>query len=271
MREGPGSGHASVVSNTPPDQFAIILASPWPPERLPNNRLVGTVAWFLTLRTPEVPMAAPTAPRTPTERRNRDAEVVAAGIRVFHTKGFSAATMQDIADEVGVLKGSLYHYISSKEELLYRILTESHEQAAAIMAEVSALEVTPIERLRTYLHRMHLWYLTNHERASLYYNQQRNLTGKNLDQVRAQARGFEQYLRELLAEARGSGALRPDLDIRLATLFLLGALNSLPRWYTPGGGYEPDQVATAFTDLAVRSLLAESEAATPKRVRTRQA
>lgn len=195
------------------------------------------------------------------ERRNRDAEVTAAAIKVFHSKGFAAATVQDVADEVGVLKGSLYHYISSKEDLLFRVLKESHDQAAAIMAEVAALDAAPIERLRAYLKRMHLWYLHNHDRASVYLNQSRHLTGSNREEVRAQARDFEHFLRELLAEARGSGALRQDLDLRLASYFLLGALNSLPNWYRPGRGYSAEQVATMYTDMALRALLPDPPAA----------
>ena len=189
------------------------------------------------------------------ERRNRDADVVAAAIKIFYSKGFSAATIQEVADEVGVLKGSLYHYISSKEDLLFRVLKESHEQAAVIMDEVAALQVTPMERLRAWLERMHLWYLNNNERASVYLNQQRFLTGQNREEVRAQARHYEHFLRELLAEARGSGALRADLDLRLASYFLLGALNSLPGWYRPDGSYPPEKVAEMFTDMALRSLL----------------
>lgn len=199
------------------------------------------------------------------ERRNRDVEVVDAAIRIFHTKGFAAATIQDVADEVGVLKGSLYHYISSKEDLLFRIVKESHEQAAAVMDEVSALDVVPIERLRIYLERMHLWYLANHERASVYLNQQRHLTGKNREEVRAAARRFEHFLRELLAEARGSGALRQDLDLKLASYFLLGALNSLPGWYRPDGSYPPQKIASSFTDMAMRSLMPDAAAVKPAR------
>jgi len=43
---------------------------------------------------------------------------------VFRTKGYHAATMQDIADAVGILKGSLYHHFESKEEVLYLIVKE---------------------------------------------------------------------------------------------------------------------------------------------------
>lgn len=208
------------------------------------------------------------------ERRNRDLDVVDAAIKVFYTKGYGAASIQDVADEVGVLKGSLYHYISSKEELLFRILKESHDQAREIMDEVAALEVAPIDRLRIYLERMHLWYLTHLERASVYINQQRYLTGERREEVRIQARDFEQFLRLLLAEARGSGALRADTDLRLASFFILGGLNGLPGWYRPDGAHPPEKVAELFTQMALRSLQPDPEPVqtpAPKPARKRRA
>lgn len=201
-------------------------------------------------------MATPLAPRPPADRRNRDAEIVQAAIRVFHAKGFAASTMQDVADAVGVLKGSLYHYISSKEDLLFRILQESHAQAAALKDEVAALDLSALERLRIYLERTYLWYLTNVERVSVYLNQQRHLTGENRTAMRLQAREFEQFLRELLAEAKGSGAVAPEVDLKLATFFILGALNSIPRWYHPGGPYSPEQIASHFAQMSLRVVAA---------------
>ncbi|MGQ0624346.1 MAG: TetR/AcrR family transcriptional regulator [Sporichthyaceae bacterium] len=199
-------------------------------------------------------MASSVSANRPIDRRNRDADVVEAAIGVFYAKGYAASTIQDVADAVGVLKGSLYHYISSKEDLLFRILQESHAQARESMNQVAALEVTPFERLRIYLERSHLWYLTNIERVSVYLNQQHHLTGDNRAEMREQAREFEHYLRELLAEAKGAGALRGDLDLKLAAYFILGALNSLPRWYHSGGGYSAEHVAKEFTAMALNML-----------------
>ena len=54
---------------------------------------------------------------------NRE-EIIAAAAKVFQTKGYHAATVQDIADAVGILKGSLYHHVKSKEDLLYLIVKE---------------------------------------------------------------------------------------------------------------------------------------------------
>ncbi len=203
-------------------------------------------------------MASPVPTKRPVDRRNREAEVVDAAIRVFHEKGYAASTIQDVADAVGVLKGSLYHYISSKEDLLFRILQESHVQARELMAEVAGVEAPPVEKLRIYLERTYLWYLANIERTSIYLNQQHHLTGENRTEMRLQAREFEQYLRELLAEAKGSGALLPDADLKLAAFFMLGALNSVPRWYHPGGAYNPERIAREFAAMSLRVVVAAS-------------
>ena len=188
-------------------------------------------------------------------RRNREADVIEAAISVFYAKGYSSATIQDVADAVGVLKGSLYHYISTKEDLLHMVLRGSHEQAQAIMEEVSALDAPPLERLRSYLRLIHLWYLEHPERVSVYFNQQHHLTGESYVEMRMQSREFERFLRGLLAEAKRSGALAADVDPKLATFFILGALNSLPRWYQSGGPLSREQIAEEFSSMATRMLL----------------
>jgi len=194
--------------------------------------------------------------RTGVDRRNRDSEVVAAAVQVFHQKGYAAATIQDVADVVGVLKGSLYHYISSKEDLLFRILTESHAQARELMDQIMEMDATPLERLRTWIDSMYRWYATNVERASVYITQHHNLTGERAEAMRTQAREFEHFLRELLAEAKGAGALRADLDTRMAARFLLGSLNSVPRWYHPGGSTSPEDLAREFTRMSLAAVTA---------------
>src|SRR5579875_2526973 len=56
---------------------------------------------------------------------NRQKEIALAAIKLFEQKGYHATSVQDIADEVGIQKGSLYHYIHSKEDLLMQIAYEA--------------------------------------------------------------------------------------------------------------------------------------------------
>ncbi len=52
-------------------------------------------------------------------------------------RGYADASVQDIADELGILKGSLYHYIDTKEDLLFRLLSETHDDVHGILDEVA--------------------------------------------------------------------------------------------------------------------------------------
>lgn len=189
-----------------------------------------------------------------TDRRNREPEILAAAIQVFHKKGYAAASLQDVADIVGVLKGSLYHYISSKEELLARICVESHKQSSVIMQESLDAADNPLDQLRAFLHATAIWYLNNIERVSIYFNEGKWLTGERLETVQAQGREFNTFIRSLIDKSRGENDVRTEIDPRVAAQLIIGALNSIPSWYRPDGLYSAEEVADIYTDMALASL-----------------
>ncbi|MEU6643590.1 TetR/AcrR family transcriptional regulator [Saccharomonospora sp. NPDC046836] len=193
-----------------------------------------------------------------TDRRNREPEIVDAAVRVFHDKGYLAASLQDVADIVGVLKGSLYHYIDSKEDLLYRICAHSHERASEIMRAAVEASDDPLEQLRTYLTDIGAWYLHNIERVSIYFNEGRWLTGERLEKVRDERREFQGFLRGLIEKAAQQGEIAPHVEPRLATHLILGSLNNVSTWYRPDGLYAPTEIVEAFTQMALASLTGES-------------
>src|SRR5260221_14701391 len=81
------------------------------------------------------------------ERSERRRQVLDAAALVFYSKGYDASSTQDIADEVGMLKGSLYYYVASKEEFLYDIISEIHEGAIRAIAPVMDLDLDTLDKL----------------------------------------------------------------------------------------------------------------------------
>src|SRR6201990_3672250 len=63
-------------------------------------------------------------------REERWSELIEVATDVFYAKGYDAASLQDIADRLGMLKGSLYYYIQSKEELLSDIIQTMHDEVS---------------------------------------------------------------------------------------------------------------------------------------------
>jgi AcrR family transcriptional regulator len=102
--------------------------------------------------------------------KKREREILDAAAEIFHRQGYADTSVQDVADAVGILKGSLYYYIDSKEDLLFRVLVEVHEDSRGIVEEVGAMDAPPLERLYAYIRR-HIEYNTRHlSKIAVYYH-----------------------------------------------------------------------------------------------------
>jgi TetR/AcrR family transcriptional regulator, cholesterol catabolism regulator len=192
---------------------------------------------------------------TTRQRRNRSQDVLDAAIRVFHKKGYASASIQDVAEEVGVLKGSLYHYIDSKEDLLARIFEDSAGHFMEMLDEASGMDGPPVERLRSFGRSCSLWYLRNIERVGIYATEWQHLTGKRRKDVMQIRETYEGRLAGLIGEVKESGEAAPDLDVNFATYFIFGALNGLPDWYRRRGPDSAETIAAAYADQIVNTVI----------------
>jgi AcrR family transcriptional regulator len=181
--------------------------------------------------------------------------VLEAAVRVFHKKGYASASIPDVADEVGVLKGSLYHYIDSKEDLLARVFEDSAGHFMEMLDEVDGLDARPVERLRSFGRSCALWYLKNIERVAIYATEWKHLTGKRRREVVRIREAYERRLAGLIEEVKEAGEAAPDLDVNFATYFIFGALNGLPDWYRRRGPDPAEKIADAYADLIVSTVV----------------
>lgn len=184
----------------------------------------------------------------------RRAEVTQAACEIFSEKGYRAASLQDVADRVGVLKGSLYYYIESKEDLLWRIIEDVHVQAIEILDQALALDTSPIERIRIYIERHVEWYLSNIKSVTVFFREWRNLTGQRLRTEKDRRRGYEQIIRDLIAAAQGAGEVSDELDLNYAALYVLAAVNAVPDWYRPNRGDPAARIAGVYAEMTVGLL-----------------
>jgi AcrR family transcriptional regulator len=187
-------------------------------------------------------------------RHNRQAEITQAAVEVFWRKGYASASIQDVADHVGILKGSLYHYIASKEDLLYRIVEDVQTRANATLTAALALDLPHIERLRAYIERHALWCLANAHETTVFVREWRHLTGERLEAALVGRRAYDQRIRQLITDVHREGRLGPGIDPKYASLYILATVNAAPEWYHPDGGDPPESVAAAYADLAVGML-----------------
>jgi TetR/AcrR family transcriptional regulator, cholesterol catabolism regulator len=181
----------------------------------------------------------------------RRSELTRQAARLFAQKGYHGTSIGDIADALGVQKGSLYSHIASKEDLLYDALMEG---AAAFHASLDAIaeDAPPVEKIRLAL-RGHLRVVAEQlDVATVFVQEWRYLEGQRHDEFVAERRRYEERLRELLREGRDLGELRSDLDDAAAALLVLSAANWAYTWLQPGR--DTDALADRFLALLVDGM-----------------
>jgi AcrR family transcriptional regulator len=163
--------------------------------------------------------------------------------------------VQDVADELGILKGSLYHYIKTKEDLLFRLLLETHDEIYEILEEVAALEgLDPLERLEIYIRKQVEYNIDNLLRVSVYYHDLERLTEERRKQIVARRREHEQWVIALIKEAQAQGLADPDLDPKIAARCIFATIIWTYRWFKKGRDGR-EKVASTCAAFALRGVI----------------
>ena len=181
-------------------------------------------------------------------RRN---ELTRTAARLFAEKGYHGTSIGDLAEAMGVQKGSLYAHIESKADLLWEV---AREGAAAFHAALDSVpdEGPVVERIRAAL-RAHLRVVAEQlDVATVFVQEWRYLEGARREEFVAERRRYEERIRELLREGRDLGELRSDLDEGASVLLLLSAANWAYTWLQPGR--DTDELADRFFALLVDGM-----------------
>ena len=196
----------------------------------------------------------PTRPRLRQRYDRRREEVIETCAGVFAERGYQATTVQDLVRATGLAAGGLYHYIGSKQELLFRILDQLMEPLLEEAQGVERDGGEPVEQLRRIL-RLWLVHIERHQSHMLVFSQERHVVEREpgWQRVRERRDAFEAIL------ARRVDAIRPEgsaegQDRRLTLLALLGMVNYTPQWFQPGGRLTAEQIADRYCDMILAAL-----------------
>jgi TetR/AcrR family transcriptional regulator, cholesterol catabolism regulator len=192
-------------------------------------------------------------------RPSRWTEIVDVAAELFREKGFVATSLEDIAREVGMYKGSLYHYIASKEDLLFAVVREPAQQILDELRELAELDLPPSEKIRR-LMRSHVKVLEeNFTYASVYLEE---VAGRHRsEEWSAMDREYIKAIIDVIDEGKRRGEFGASVDARITTLALIGSLNWLTHWYHPDGKLKGAEIADKFCDIFLVGMLSRSKRA----------
>ena len=185
--------------------------------------------------------------------RPREAELHATATRLFRERGYHATSMQDLGEALGMNRGSIYHYITGKDELLWAILNRALDLLEARVHPVLEADASPVDRLTGAI-REHLQVAADHaDELSLIQIELRALSRERQHEIVARRNAYENRWRATLEAGIADGSLR-DFDVRLAGIGILSACNWFTQWYRPSGPMDVDEIADAFSELFLGGL-----------------
>lgn len=180
-------------------------------------------------------------------------EVLQSAANIFFAKGFHATSIEDVARDVGMLKGSLYYYIKSKEDLLFQLLLAGIEDGDAYIAQHIDVHGDPIQQLERAVRAQIDYIIQNKVPFGLFLHEFDSLSGKRQHKVIAVMSRYNSRFVDLVKRGQEQGKLIEG-EPWLIVNGILGMCNWLYRWYDTDHVSSPEQVKQVFLNMLLNGL-----------------
>ena len=156
--------------------------------------------------------------------------IISKAARLFREKGYSATSMRDLAEHVGVEAASLYNHIKSKAEILQEICFKTANQFMNHITELELSDQKSITKVESIL-RFHINQKVNHyEEVYVMDREWKHLTDPYLSNMQSQRRSYRQRIAAIIEEGIRKGEIK-NIDAPTAVLIMLHAVSGIESWH----------------------------------------
>jgi len=189
------------------------------------------------------------------EPDRRDA-ILNSAAALFASRGVAATTIRQIADEVGILSGSLYHHFESKEAIVDEIVSSYLEDLRTRYKSVLAHESDPRQRLHD-LVVTSLEVVEAHPHATEIYQNDVNylLQFERFGYLRSAGKEVQSTWLQVIEAGIAQGVFRADIDPKIVYRLMRDAVWLSVRWFKPSRGYPISRLAEDCTSLFLNGLV----------------
>ncbi len=189
------------------------------------------------------------------EKNIRKQKIIDTAVELFHRHGYRTTTLDDLARELGISKAALYHYVESKEELLFIIYTQALNSIFEETNRISVMDLPPDEKLRQII-RNHIKniIIKNLPLFTVFFTEENQLPEKYYRMVRDKKREYDLIIQGIIEEGISLGIFEEG-DPRLIVYAIVGMCNWIYKWYQPKARYSADEIADHFVRLIERGFL----------------
>ncbi|MET9535849.1 MULTISPECIES: TetR/AcrR family transcriptional regulator [unclassified Streptomyces] len=190
---------------------------------------------------------------SPSPARRR--ELLATAAEVFAAQGYNATTVRKIADEAGILAGSLYYHFDSKESMLDEILSTFLDELWARYDSVLASGLGPRETIEALVTESFREIDRHRAAVAIYQKESKYLSVQpRFGYLADSQEKYEKAWLGTLERGVSEGAFRGDLDVRLTYRFVRDTVWVAASWYRPGGQHSPEEIARQYLAMVLEGI-----------------
>ncbi|MBL6448346.1 TetR family transcriptional regulator [Fulvivirga sp. 29W222] len=187
------------------------------------------------------------------ENLSRKEQVIRTASELFKQKGYSATSMRDLAQALGIEAASLYSHIKSKEEILQALCFEMAKRFQRSLREVEGADISYSERLRRGI-TGHIHVMAKELTASaVFMNEHRHLSQPYLRDFLLMRINYINRFKKIIEGGIKAGEFKA-VDTKLAVMTLFSSLNWMPHWYDPSGIIDPSELGNQLAGMLIEGL-----------------
>lgn len=185
---------------------------------------------------------------------SRKEQVIRKAAELFKEKGYSAASMRDLAQKLGIEAASLYSHIKSKEEILRTLCFDMAAEFRTSLSDVEKKNVSASEKLRLGIIGHVKVMAKDLTSSAVFMNEHRHLSQPYLRDFLLLRINYINRFKTFIEDGIASGDFKKNIDTKLAVMTLFSSLNWMPAWFSPDSTIEPEKLGQQLADMLISGL-----------------
>lgn len=186
-----------------------------------------------------------------TEKRKN--EILREAINLLAEKGYERTTMEDVAYQLLMTKGSIYYYFENKEAMYFECNMMIIEQSIDIVQSIYEADMSSEEKIHRLIYEYILYQIEEKPVFSLANNLQHIFSEENFAEIVKKRDEFNSIVDKILMQGVENNEFK-ILDIKMSRFIIMGALNSIQSWYKPEGSKSVHEIAEIFSTELLKTL-----------------
>ena len=188
----------------------------------------------------------------------RREQILDCAARLFSERGYEATTLGDLAAAAGIAKATLFHYFSTKEQILFSLYSQTMDMALSSLKSVQPNDDPAVE-LKAMLRDHALGIMTNQRLHRIFFGEENGLEAEHLKRIRIQQAESINLIADRVIALQRAKRVPRSVHPRVAAQGLLGMGSFTYQWFQRDREISKEEIADFISTLALRGLLGLKE------------